>query len=100
LQRLDPGRPGQVRNQARMHRRNGHAPYNGAVDGISRWLETATAVAARWTPAGLEIAAPHGLGDLLDLIVRPVPGADPAFVHDRVQSKRWLERWPRLRVVV
>lgn len=95
-----PDVPWQVRNQARMHARNGHPPYADALDGIAHWVETATAVAARWTPDGIEVAAPHGLGDLLGLALRPVPGphARPEVFLERVRTKDWLRRWPRLRV--
>jgi hypothetical protein len=76
--------------------------YAAAVDAIGHWPETATAVAARQTPAGsCEIAAPFGLGDLFDLVLRPTPrfaGEKRAVYLDRVQSKGWLAIWPRLRV--
>ncbi len=36
-----------VKNQARMHLRNGDQPYKSAADAMSHWPETATAVAVR-----------------------------------------------------
>jgi len=36
-----------VKNQARMHRRNGDAPYADTTDALRFWLETPTAVAIR-----------------------------------------------------
>ena len=102
LRVLDPSVDWSVKNQARMHLRNGDAPYASAVDAIGHWPETATAVAARQTPEGsCEIAAPFGLGDLFDLVLRPTPrfaGEKRAVYLDRVQSKGWLAIWPRLRV--
>jgi uncharacterized protein len=103
LRALDPSLDWSVKNQARMHVRNGDAPYASAVEAIGHWPETATAVAARQTAEGAyEIAAPFGLGDLFDLVLRPTPrfaaGDKRAVYLDRIQSKRWLAIWPRLRI--
>lgn len=101
LARAAPGLPWSVTNQARMHPRNGHAPYADLADAIAHWPETATAIAARLTPGGVEILAPHGVTDLLALILRPTPAhrADPAAMHARIAAKSWLARWPRLQVM-
>ncbi|MCQ8241004.1 nucleotidyltransferase family protein [Rhizosaccharibacter radicis] len=90
-----------VRNQARMHERNGDPPYRDTADALLHWPETATAVAARRIGAdGCEIIAPYGLNDLAALILRPTPGFQgakrPVF-EARHRSKRWLARWPGLR---
>ena len=63
-----------------MHRRNGDAPYAGTLDAVAQWSETATVVLARWTGEGVAVAAPHGLDNLLGLVLRPTPrfAADPA----------------------
>jgi uncharacterized protein len=89
-----------VTNQARMHARNGDAPYASTGDALRHWPETATAVAVRLTDHGVDVLAPFGLDDLFALIVRPTP----AFATDklpvvqaRMREKRWLERWPLLR---
>lgn len=97
-----------VRNQARMHGRNGDPPYRSTRDAISHWPETATAIAARLAPdrpAGdrVEILAPHGLGDLFGLILRPTPafrGRKLPLFRERVRDKGWLERWPRLTLAI
>lgn len=89
-----------VKNQARMHRRNGHPPYGSTAAAVACWPETATAVAARRTAAGIELLAPFGVADLLALRVRPTPcGADrPDIFRARIAAKRWQELWPRLAV--
>lgn len=89
-----------VKNQARMHLRNGDLPYFSTADSMRHWPETATAVAARLGCSGsVEINAPFGLDDLFALRLQPTPRflADkfPIFV-DRVTSKRWMDRYPRL----
>ena len=100
LRTLDAGVRWSVRNQARMHLRNGDAPYASATDALRFWPETATAIAVRQTERGdLEWVAPFGLDDLFDLIVRPTPhfrGAKRGLFLDRVRTKQWLRDWPRL----
>ena len=93
-----------VKNQARMHLRNGDAPYASVGDAVQYWPETATAVAARLGCSGsIEVNAPLGLDDLFALRLRPTPSFPtrklPIFL-DRVSSKRWLERYPRLSLEV
>jgi hypothetical protein len=91
-----------VKNQARMHGRNGDLPYGSARDAMRHWPETATAVAVRLGGQGVvEVAAPFGLDDLFDAIVRPTPrfaaGKQSIFL-ERVRAKRWQATWPGLRL--
>ncbi len=91
-----------VKNQARMHLRNGDVAYRSATDAMRHWPETATAVGVRLDDrGGVEIAAPFGLDDLFALVVRPGPRfmAEKRSVYlDRIRSKDWQARWPRLRI--
>jgi hypothetical protein len=101
LCRRAPGLPWSVRNQARMHARNGHAPYTGAVHAIGHWVETVTAVGVRLDRHGvIEVAAPHGLDDLFSLVLRPVPAYRDRLdvFHARIAAKGWHDRWPRLTI--
>ncbi len=98
-----PGVDWSVKNQARMHGRNGDAPYSDVTDAMRHWPETATAVAVRLTAAGMvEVAAPYGLDDLFAGVVRPTArfAADRRAIFDaRVTGKGWLARYPLLRIV-
>jgi len=89
-----------VKNQARMHLRNGDAPYTSVADAMTRWPETATAVAARLSENGsVEINAPFGTDDLFALRLQPTPaflGSKLPIFQARLSSKRWIERYPRL----
>lgn len=95
-----PGLRWSVKNQARMHARNGDAPYRSVADAMRRWPETATAVAARIRSSrNLEIEAPLGLADMFALRLRPTlafAGRKHSIFADRVRSKGWLERYPML----
>lgn len=93
-----------VKNQARMHDRNGDLPYASVADAMRYWPETATAVAVRLTHSGsIEVNAPYGLDDLFALRLRPTP----LFLTDRLETftervaaKRWLQRYPRLAIEI
>jgi uncharacterized protein len=92
-----------VKNQARMHRRNGDAPYASAASAMCHWVETTAAVAVQIDEEGaLRFSTPLGTDDLFDMVVR----AGPRFRDDkhdiflaRVAEKRWFEHWPLLRLV-
>jgi hypothetical protein len=96
-----PKIPWSVHNQARMHERNGDAPYRNTEEAIRCWPETATAIAARILGDKVEVISPHGIDDLVHMVVRP----SPAFLHrlpiyrSRLASKKWAKRWPKLRFV-
>ncbi len=100
-----PGLPWSVKNQARMHLRNGDAPYGSSAEALAHWLETPTAVALRLNHGGgLELLAPLGTEDLLGLVVRPTPHGRAhrhrlAAYRARLEAKNWPAKWPKLRVV-
>jgi len=93
----------QVRNQARMHRVNGFAPFRSSGQAMWHWVETPTAVGLAMDRLGrLQIKAPLGVGDLMGLRLQPGPmfRTDRRGIYrERVRAKRWAERWPRLRVL-
>lgn len=98
-----PGPDWQVRNQARMHLRNGDPPYRDSLDAMRHWPETATAVAARLRDDGrIEVIAGFGPEDLLNLVLRPTPTGRrrlEAF-QARVEARGWLRLWPGLRLLI
>lgn len=105
LNQFMPGLPWSVKNQARMHEVNDLPPYRSSVDAISQFPETATALGVKVAESGkLELTAPHGLKDLIDLKVCPTP----AFENDerlmkiyrhRLATKQWPWKWPQVTVV-
>jgi uncharacterized protein len=100
LRDIEPSITWSVKNQARMHRRNGDAPYSSATDAMRHWPETATAVAARRSgPSGCDVVAPFGFHDLFHLTLRPAPDftADKRSIYEaRIRDKGWTARWPDL----
>lgn len=97
-----PGMAWSVKNQARMHLHNGDAPYRDTVDAVAHWAETATAIAARTIRGRVEVMAPHGIDDLLNLIVRPTPPFERKMdvYRERVLGKDWPARWPKLTMLM
>ena len=99
LRALEPDIAWEVKNQARMHKHNGDAPYASTRDALCHWAETATAIAARLDESGrVELLAPFGCDDLLSMTIRPTPafvGEKRHVVERRCRDKRWLEQWPR-----
>ena len=89
-----------VRNQARMHRRNGDAPYASVTDAMRHWPETATALAARLEGDAIRLIAPFGTEDVMGMILRPTSEAPHkrAAFEARLKARNWLGRWPRLRL--
>jgi hypothetical protein len=99
---IAPGAIWSVKNQARMHLRNGDAPYRDTFDAVVHWAETATAIAARSLRGKVEVMAPHGVQDLLNLIVRPTTAFERKMgvYRERVLSKDWPARWPKLTMLM
>jgi hypothetical protein len=77
-------------------------PYEDTVSALAEWVETPTCVAVRLEEDDtLALFAPHGIDDLVNLVVRP----SPSFENDldkfweRVKGKGWEAKWPKLRVI-
>ncbi len=88
------GRNWEIVNQAYTHTWHGRSnPYKDTTEAIGEWVETATAVAVTLKNGRVQIIAPHGIDDLVHLIVRPVPARshDVELFHKRYTEKQWLE---------
>jgi hypothetical protein len=99
----DLGAEIEVRNQGRVHfwyQEKFGTPYPRlarSTDGIDRFLADCCMIGMRPEPDTLY--APKGLGDMMDMIVRP--NRAPNFHPDRYRekAKRWREFWPELTVL-
>ena len=97
--RLLPGLPWQVRNQARMHLWKGLPQHKNTADAMIYWLESVTGIGVRLEPDdSLTVIAPLGTDDLLNLRCRPTPfGRRQRQEYDeRIAAKRWRELWPKV----
>ena len=97
LKTMNPSVNWSVKNQARMHVRNGNLPYKNCYEAISYWPETATAIAIKLNSDNqIEYIAPYGLNDLFNLIVRPTPNFDLTTYRNRITNKGWKHTWKKL----
>lgn len=95
----------EVRNQARVHlwfRDRFGEDYEALTntdEALARFVAPAFAVGVRLEKDdAISIAAPFGLEDMFDMVLRPNPWREPARGWDRaVESARG--RWPELQVV-
>lgn len=99
--------PWEATNQAAVHTWY-HQYFGGAAvesfasvhDAVATWPETATCVAVRHRPGGIEICAPYGLADLLDGVWRVNPvRVTPAISQARLARQRVRAKWPLVTVV-
>jgi uncharacterized protein len=94
----------EVRNQARVHLwfegkfGERYQALTGTDEALGRFVAPAFAVGVRLEPDGdVSVAAPFGLADVFDMVLRPNPDRPKAKGWDRaVQNAR--ARWPEIRV--
>lgn len=97
-----PGVRWEAVNQAAVHLYTKDAPYESIEQAMSRWADPVTAVGVHLTDEEqIVVMAPFGLRDLFGLLVRPnLVTPDAAAVYrERMTTKRWIERWPKLTIL-
>ena len=90
----------EIVNEARAYEWNHLPPYTSMEDVLLRWPETATGIAVRLVSDEVQLIAPNGIDDLVNLIVRPCPlfPEGLAGVEKRMAKKQWLKKWPLLKL--
>lgn len=90
----------EIVNEAYAHKWNSLPPYKSTEDALAHWPETATSVGVYLDGGGLKLVAPYGIDDLVNLVVRPSPKFPDGAgrVKERMTQKKWIEKWPKLRV--
>ena len=105
LSRLFPSVKWSVTNQARMHIFHKRKPYKSSEEGLSDWAETATCIGVKIKRGKPVLVAPYGIGDLVNLVLRPIPNYQEKYKHDpdafkrRMTEKEWLKKWPKLKTI-
>lgn len=93
----------EIINQAYTHKwHNRDVSYSNTAEALSEWVETATSVGVTIVNGELKIIAPHGIEDLVNLIIRPVPSykENLEVFYKRINDKKWLKKWPKLKQLV
>lgn len=80
-------------------------PYTSSKDAVSKWPETASCIGVKTENGKLKLIAPYGIGDLVNLIVRPNrafidEGNVKNVVVERTKKKKWLEKWQKLQLEI
>jgi len=113
LRDLVPEYPWSVKNQARMHMRNGDKPYSSSLDAMGYWPEKETAIGVSLicaddvsadklvseAQASLTFTAAFGLDSLFQLKLTPNPKRPLTLFNQRVVSKGWLDTYPDLQLL-
>lgn len=84
----------EVKNEFYAHKIKNLEPFESTADAISKWPETATAIGVKLKNGELELIAPYGIDDLVNLVIRPCPKFSEgiAVVKERAKKKKWLEK--------
>ena len=95
---INPNINWSVKNQARMHIRNGHLPYDSLINALTFFPETCSAIAidSNW-----KIIAPYGITDLINLSLVETDYCktfENGTFAKRVIKKEWLKKWPKLKL--
>lgn len=103
-----PKLPWSVKNQARMHIRNGDDPYLSSLDAMSYWPEQETAVAVMLqvgtvTEKGkcedeIKLVSVFGLESLFELKLTHNQKRSSAIFETRLADKKWLTHYPKLTI--
>jgi hypothetical protein len=97
--RLDRGYPEfrwSVKNQARMHLINGDSAYSSMEDAVSKYPETASAIAVQLARNGIRFMAPLGFEDLRRMKLRRNPIGSAAAYERRYPQVESGGRWSML----
>lgn len=90
----------QVRNQAKMHTRNGDREYLSSLDAMGFWPEKETAVGIRQIGTNQYLChSAFEIESLFQGCITHNPKRDRAIFDSRITAKAWLTHWPKLRVV-
>lgn len=104
-QQLKAARPDliwSVTNAAYRHIKTKRTPYTSATEAIGQWVETPTCIGVRLNSDDtLELTAPNGIDDLINLKVRMNPNFPDgeAVYRERMNKKQWQTKWPLLHIL-
>ncbi|SEC76718.1 nucleotidyltransferase family protein [Paenibacillus sp. GP183] len=105
LRNIIPNLPWSVKNEARMHIVNEIPPYSSAVDAISKFPETVTALGLKLDENNkVDLTAPCGVHDVINLKVKPTPffceTKEKAEIYEeRIVKKNWKAIWTKINIV-
>lgn len=92
----------EIVNEAYAHVWKDLPPYTSTIDSIAHWPETATSIGVTLDNGELKLIAPYGIEDLVNLVVRMSPQFPEGIqvVKERIEKKKWLEKWPSIKIIL
>ncbi|MCL1077558.1 nucleotidyltransferase family protein [Parashewanella spongiae] len=96
---LSPQVPWSVRNQARMHIRNGDAPYTSIADAMSYWPEQETANGIKLLDGELKFVSVFGLDLVFNLTISHNLKREIKTFQQRIEQKNWQKIYPLLSII-
>lgn len=99
LRQLESGLPWSVKNQARMHLKNGDAPYQNTLDAMGHWPEKQTSIGVM-LDSNDSVSLQHCFELSLQFsgTINRNPARSVEVFNKRVSEKGWLKTWPGLQV--
>lgn len=90
----------ELQNKAYNYKSDTRSEYTSEEDVIAHWPETVTAIGVRIENGDLKLIAPYGIEDIVNFVVRPSPKYKDGVerIRERVAKKKWLEKWPNLKL--
>ncbi|EIU6784213.1 nucleotidyltransferase family protein [Vibrio parahaemolyticus] len=97
LKSMSPRYNWSVKNQARMHIRNGDNAYKSSLDAMSYWPEIQTAIGVTLDSEGNVLVKSPFIEDYkVNCITRNKNKNNSNVFNERVKNRFWLSRWPEL----
>ena len=96
---LEPKLPWSVKNQARMHYKNGDAAYSSSKDAMSYWPEKQTSIGVKLDDQNvIEVQHCFDLALQFSGKVNHNPNREKHIFKKRVMQKSWQGIWPKLEI--
>ena len=99
---FETGLEWEIRNNAFKYKSDERSEYATSKDVISAWPETVTAIGVKLDNGVLKLVAPYGIVDIINFVIKPSPKYKDGIerIKERVTKKKWLEKWPKLRLEI
>jgi uncharacterized protein len=98
LCKLEPGFPWSVKNQARMHLKHGHMPYENTLEAMQFWPEKQTSIGVMLNGEDLIVRHCFDLSLQFSGHIDHNAACPIETFQNRISSKGWLKIWPGLQV--
>lgn len=101
LRELEPDFPWSVKNQARMHVKNGDNPYRNTLDAMSYWPEKQTSIGVLLDSED-NVCLKHcfDLSFQFNGKINQNPKREIEIFNARVKDRAWRDSWPKLEIEI